>query len=75
LSNQTAEARFPVLASRDVVAVEEWREAGKFEPRHQFVGECGRISPRIGDEDFELLSCASIGHRLPEQNQISRPAK
>ena len=40
LRNQAAEARFPVLASRDVVAVEERRKAPKFEPRHQFVGEC-----------------------------------
>jgi hypothetical protein len=66
LRNQAAEARFPVLASRDVVAVEERRKAGKFEPRHQFVGERGRIPPRIGDEDLELLHCAGVGHRLPE---------
>jgi hypothetical protein len=62
LRNQTAKTRFPVLASRDVVAVEERREASNFEPRHQFVGKRGRIPPRIGDEDLELLACASIGH-------------
>src|SRR5262245_10570756 len=43
LRNEAAEARFPVLASSDVVAVEEWREATIFETRHQFVGKRGRI--------------------------------
>src|SRR5262249_28241430 len=38
------------------------RRAGHFEPRHQFVGERGRILARKGDEDLEILSCASVGH-------------
>src|SRR6516165_3740941 len=62
LRNQATEARLPILASRDVAAVEEWREATIFETCYQFVGERGRILPRIGNEDLELLSCASIGH-------------
>jgi hypothetical protein len=33
LRDQAAEARFPLLASGDVVAVEERREAREFEPR------------------------------------------
>src|SRR5215475_220719 len=62
LLNQTAEARFPFLTGRNVVAVEEWREATIFETRHQFVGERGRILPRIGNENLKLLSCASLAH-------------
>src|SRR6516162_8683453 len=65
LRNQAAEARFPVLASSDVVAVEERRKAYEFEPGHQFVGERGRILPRIGDEDLEFLSCANVRHGYP----------
>ena len=67
LLNQAAEARLPVLASHNVVAVEEGREAGNFEPSHQFVGERGRIPPRIGDEDLELLPCAAIFAFLPRR--------
>src|SRR5262249_37449734 len=40
----------------------EWREAPICETRPPFVGERGRILPRIGNENFELLSCASIVH-------------
>ena len=58
LRNQAAEARFPVLASSDVVAVEERRKAYEFEPGHQFVGERGRILPRIGDEDAAWIGRA-----------------
>jgi hypothetical protein len=47
LRNQAAEARLPILASRDVVAVEERRETSNFEPCHEFVDERGRILPRI----------------------------
>src|SRR5262249_60787043 len=68
LRNQAAEARLPVLASRDVVAVEERREASKFESRQQFVGERGRIPPRIGDEDLELLACTSVGHTVTQRD-------
>jgi hypothetical protein len=39
LGNQATEARLPILASRDVVAVEEWREATIFETSYQFVGK------------------------------------
>jgi len=37
------------------MAVEEWCEAGKLEPRHQLVGELGRIAARIGDENLEFF--------------------
>src|SRR5262245_3907455 len=72
LPNQAAEARLPILASRDVVAIEEWREATIFETSYQFVGELRRILARIGDEDLELLSCASVGHGLPGSRPESR---
>src|SRR5262249_60332519 len=65
MRNQATKAHLPILASRDVVAVEEWREATIFETSYQFVGKLGRILARIGDEDLELLSCASVGHGLP----------
>src|SRR5262249_33927069 len=68
LRNQAAEARLPILASRDVVAVEEWREATIFETRHHFVRARGRIPPRIGDEDLELLACASVGHTVTQRD-------
>jgi hypothetical protein len=32
LLDQTAKARLPLLANRNVVAVEKWRKASKFEP-------------------------------------------
>src|SRR5262249_42160377 len=72
LRNQAAEAPLPVLASRDVVPVEEWRETTIFETSYQFVRKLGRIFARIGDEDFELLSCASVGHWLPGSRPESR---
>src|SRR5262249_39634005 len=65
LRNQAAQARLPGLAWSNVVAVEERREAGNFEPRQQFVGGLSRIPPRIGDEDLELLSCANVRHGYP----------
>ena len=58
LRNQATEARLPILASRDVVAVEKWREATIFETSYQFVGKLGRIFARIGDEDLELFARA-----------------
>src|SRR5262249_49502989 len=64
LRNQATEAHLPILANRDVVAVEEWREAPIFETSYQFVGELGRILARIGDEDLELFARARISHRL-----------
>src|SRR5262249_33646463 len=64
LRNQATEARLPILASRDVVAVEEWREATIFETSYQLVGELGRVLARIGDEDLELFARARISHRL-----------
>src|SRR5262249_38386742 len=76
LRNQATEARLPFLASRDVEAVEERREAGNFEPRHQFVGECRRIPPRIGDKDLELLACDSVGHGyLTKPESVARRHK
>src|SRR5262245_58035012 len=62
LGNQASKARFPILASCDVVTVQEWRESAKFKPGYQFVGKCRRITPRIGDEDLELLACVCVGH-------------
>src|SRR6516162_714466 len=64
LGNQATEARLPILASRDVVAVEEWREATIFETSYEFVGKLGRIFARIGDEDLELFGRAKVSHRL-----------
>jgi len=65
LLNQATEASLPILTSRDVVAVEKWRKSSNFKPRKQFVGECRRILPRIGDEDLEFLSCANVRHGYP----------
>jgi hypothetical protein len=49
------------------VSIEERGEPRNFESCHQFVGECSGIFARIGDEDFELLSCASLGHGAPDE--------
>jgi hypothetical protein len=57
LLNQAAEARLPGLTRRDVMGVQEGREASNFKPHQQR----GRIPPRIRDEDLELVACASVG--------------
>src|SRR5262245_7513900 len=54
------------------MAVEEWREATIFETSYQFVGKLGRIFARIGDENLELLSCASVSHGLSGSRPESR---
>jgi hypothetical protein len=68
LRNQAAEARLPGLARLYVLAVEERREAGNFEPGQEFIGKCRGIRPRIGDEDLELFTCASDGYRLTRRD-------
>src|SRR5262249_20733197 len=52
--------------------VEKRRKSSYFKPRQQFVSELGRILARIGDEDLELLSCASVGHGIPGSRPESR---
>jgi hypothetical protein len=47
LLDEAAEACLPVLANRNVVAVEKWRKASKFEAGDQFVSERSRILSRI----------------------------
>src|SRR5262249_50684980 len=43
-----------------------------FQPQDQFVHERGGVLARIGDEDLELLACASVGHGLPGSRPESR---
>jgi hypothetical protein len=73
LRNQAVEARPPGLARLDVLAVEERRETGNLESRQQFIGKRSGIRARIGDEDFELFSCASDGHRLTRRDLNQLP--
>ena len=51
---------------------EERRETRNFEARHQFVGQRGRILPRIGNQALKLLPRVSFGHWLPDHALISR---
>ena len=48
------------LPGRYVVSIERRGEATVLQRYNQFVSECGGILPRIGDENLELLSCASV---------------
>src|SRR5262245_19525689 len=50
------------------MAIENGLEAPIFQPQDQFVHERGRILARIGDEDLELLCCASIGHTVAQRD-------
>src|SRR6516165_8894876 len=75
LRNQATEARLPILASRDVVAVEEWREATIFETSYQFVGKLGRIFARIRDEDLEFFARNRISHRLLDHIAVCSRAR
>jgi hypothetical protein len=73
LFDEPAEPGLPGLAGFDVVTVENRREAAIFQPHDQIVHESGRILARIGDEDFKLLPCASVGHRITRRDLNQSP--
>lgn len=57
---QPLEPLLPILAGRDIVAVEERVEPGDVQRVHQLFGEHGAVAARVGNEDFERL--VGLGH-------------
>src|SRR5262249_21370143 len=62
---QATEARLPILASRNVVAVAGVWASSLIDSRFPLVVSLATTLSRIGVADSLTLSCASVGHGLP----------